>query len=122
MKFSSIIMVYLFINFIDGFNCLESCDRANTGNVCIQNCPPCWVKNGNKWDCYDYTPTGVCPFGEDRGKGKNDKTSCRPGNQQNVPECTKNCAPCWKNEGTYYSCFDKVNGQCPWSGMEEVYI
>src|SRR5690348_4362732 len=51
-----------------------------------------------------------------------DTNTCKPGNQQNVPECTQNCAPCWKNERSYYSCFDKVNGQCPWPGMEEVDI
>ncbi|KAK3837934.1 MAG: hypothetical protein JOS17DRAFT_378584 [Linnemannia elongata] len=46
----------------------EWCDRANTGSLCNYNCPHCWVKNGNKWDCYDYTPQGRCPFGEDRSR------------------------------------------------------
>lgn len=98
---------------------------GNMGTICTSGCPPCWVKNGNKWDCYDYNESGACPFGEDRGKGGkggSDKTKCKPGNQKNVPECTKGCAPCWKNEGSYYSCFDKVNGKCPWEGMEEVNI
>ncbi|KAG0254114.1 hypothetical protein DFQ27_007028 [Actinomortierella ambigua] len=103
------------------------CNRGNSGNFCegVSNCPPCWIKNDGRYDCYDYTPEGKCPDWDgiwDRRASQGDKTSCWPGNQGSVRPCTKNCAPCWKNEGTYYSCFDMVGGKCPWPGMEVVHI
>lgn len=50
--------------------CQNSCDQANTGNICygVSDCPPCWVYKNNKWDCYDYGGDGKCPWGWDRGK------------------------------------------------------
>ncbi|OAQ23527.1 hypothetical protein K457DRAFT_886826 [Linnemannia elongata AG-77] len=43
-------------------------DRGNMGVFFsgISNCPPCRVKNWNKWHCYAYDDQGRCHFGEDK--------------------------------------------------------
>lgn len=42
----------------------SSCNHGNLGTLCHianEKCPPCWVKNGNKYDCYAKAQ-GKCPF------------------------------------------------------------
>ncbi|KAI9291236.1 hypothetical protein K502DRAFT_325969 [Neoconidiobolus thromboides FSU 785] len=43
----------------------ETCDHGNMGTLCNtkkEKCPDCWVKNGNKYDCY-VKSSGKCPWG-----------------------------------------------------------
>ncbi|KAI0218041.1 hypothetical protein L0F63_006988, partial [Massospora cicadina] len=105
---------------------MSTCDIANMNNICNKgdSCPPCWIKNGNKYDCYNYTSSNSCPFPGmiDRKRSKHPASTCLYGNQLGKVCDTKStvCPPCWKKEDAGYSCFAYVNGNCPFGGMIDI--